>query len=87
MSVNEMTCYISCRETIFYMNEKSNIGLNRWILLQLSKMLKNLREENKVPSNYDDLVVDRLHNRYTVAVLVCFCIAISTYQYAGKKKS
>jgi hypothetical protein len=35
---------------------------------------------------YDDLLVDRLHNRYTVATLVCFCIAISTYQYAGKKK-
>ncbi len=35
---------------------------------------------------YDDRLVDRLHNRYTVAVLVCFCIAISTYQYAGKTK-
>lgn len=35
---------------------------------------------------YDDLLVDRLHNRYTVAVLVCFCIAISSYQYAGKEK-
>jgi S-methylmethionine-dependent homocysteine/selenocysteine methylase len=34
---------------------------------------------------FDDLLVDRLHNRYTVAALVCFCIAISTYQYAGKK--
>ena len=36
---------------------------------------------------YDDLLVDRLHNRYTVAALVCFCIAISTYQYAGKEKT
>ena len=35
-------------------------------------------------NTYDDLLVDRLYNRYTVAVLVCFCIAISTYQYAGK---
>jgi len=34
---------------------------------------------------YDDLLVDRLHNRYTVATLICFCIAISTYQYAGMK--
>ncbi|CAF1024166.1 unnamed protein product [Rotaria sordida] len=33
--------------------------------------------------NYDDLFVDRLHNRYTVAVLICFFIAISTYQYVG----
>ncbi|CAF1290087.1 unnamed protein product [Adineta ricciae] len=32
---------------------------------------------------YDDRLIDRLHNRYTVAILVCFCIAISTYQYAG----
>ncbi|CAF2384954.1 unnamed protein product [Rotaria sp. Silwood2] len=37
------------------------------------------RDEN----NYDDLLVDRLHNRYTVAILVCFCIAISSYQYMG----
>ncbi|CAF3442005.1 unnamed protein product [Rotaria socialis] len=32
---------------------------------------------------YDDLLVDRLHNRYTVAVLVCFCVALSSYQYIG----
>jgi hypothetical protein len=37
-------------------------------------------------NNFDDLLVDRLHNRYTVAALVCFAIAISTYQYAGKNK-
>ncbi len=37
-------------------------------------------------NNYDDLLVDRLHNRYTVAILVCFCIAISTYEYTSKKK-
>ncbi|CAF1292655.1 unnamed protein product [Adineta steineri] len=37
----------------------------------------------KDTNNYDDLIVDRLHNRYTVALLVCFCIAISTYQYIG----
>ncbi|CAF4280124.1 unnamed protein product [Rotaria socialis] len=34
--------------------------------------------------SYDDLLIDRLHNRYTVAVLVCFCIAVSTYQFAGQ---
>ena len=37
-------------------------------------------------NTYDDLLVDRLHNRYTVAALVCFCIALSTYQYAGKMR-
>lgn len=34
-------------------------------------------------NTYDDFLVDRLHNRYTVAALVCFCVAVSTYQYAG----
>lgn len=38
-------------------------------------------------NTYDDLLVDRLHNRYTVAILVCFCIALSTYQYTGRKIS
>lgn len=37
-------------------------------------------------NNYDDLLVDRLHNRYTVAILICFFVAISTYQYAGKNR-
>lgn len=37
-------------------------------------------------NNYDDLLVDRCHNRYTVALLICFCIAMSTYQYMGKTK-
>jgi len=48
---------------------------------------KRFAGKNKDINNYDDLLVDRLHNRYTVAVLVCFCIAISTYQYLGKKKT
>ena len=38
----------------------------------------------RADQNFDDLLVDRLHNRYTVAALVCFCIAVSTYQYTGK---
>ena len=33
--------------------------------------------------NYDDLLIDRLHHRYTVAGLICFVIAMSTYQYVG----
>ena len=33
--------------------------------------------------NHDDLLVDRLHHRYTVAGLICFVIAMSTYQYIG----
>ena len=34
--------------------------------------------------SYDDLLVDRLHHRYTVAGLICFVIAMSSYQYLGK---
>lgn len=34
---------------------------------------------------FDDLLIDRLHHRYTVALLVCFCIALSSYQYIGRK--
>jgi hypothetical protein len=45
---------------------------------------KRFAGEKKNGDNYDDLFIDRLHNRYTVAALVCFCIAISTYQYVGR---
>lgn len=31
----------------------------------------------------DDFLCDRLHHRYTVALLVIFCAVISTSQYAG----
>ncbi|UJR09573.1 hypothetical protein I4U23_013808 [Adineta vaga] len=44
---------------------------------------KRFAGEQTKKSNYDDLLVDRLHNRYTVAILICFCIAISTYDYIG----
>ena len=47
---------------------------------------KKFAGKKKLVNSYDDLLVDRLHNRYTVALLVCFCIAISTYQYTGKMK-
>jgi hypothetical protein len=46
---------------------------------------KRFAGKNRDGDNFDDLTVDRLHNRYTVATLVCFCIAISSYQYVGKK--
>jgi hypothetical protein len=42
--------------------------------------------EKKQGEIYDDLLIDRLHNRYTVALLVCFCIALSSYEYIGKKE-
>jgi len=40
----------------------------------------------KAGDSYDDLLIDRLHNRYTVATLICFFIAVSTYQHLGKEK-
>ncbi|CAF0956505.1 unnamed protein product [Adineta ricciae] len=40
-------------------------------------------DDKKTTTVHDDLLVDRLHNRYTVAILICFCIAISTYDYLG----
>ncbi len=57
--------------------------------MNFDKVIDNAKRfagKNKNEDNYDDLLVDRLHNRYTVAALICFCIAISTYQYSGKKK-
>ncbi len=33
---------------------------------------------------YDDDVVDRLSHRYTVYIIVCFALVITTYQYVGE---
>ncbi|CAF4941894.1 unnamed protein product [Rotaria sp. Silwood1] len=44
---------------------------------------KRFAGKRKRGDNYDDLLVDRLHHRYTVAILICFCIAIFTYQSIG----
>ena len=55
--------------------------------MDFTKVIVNAKRfagKNKDADGYDDLTVDRLHNRYTVAILVCFCIALSTYQYIGK---
>ena len=48
------------------------------------KSAKQFAGSKRNRTAYNDLLVDRLHHRYTVAALVCFCIAVSTYQYAGK---
>ena len=34
--------------------------------------------------SYDDDVVDRLSHRYTVYIIVCFALVITTYQYVGE---
>jgi hypothetical protein len=57
--------------------------------MDFTDVIDNARKfagRKKKGQNYDDLIVDRLHNRYTVAALVCFCIAISSYQYIGKRE-
>jgi hypothetical protein len=47
---------------------------------------KRFTENEKNKNYYDDLLIDRLHNRYTVAALVCFCVAVSSYDFLGKRK-
>ena len=34
--------------------------------------------------SYDDDAIDRLSHRYTVALLVCFALVITSYVYVGK---
>lgn len=45
--------------------------------------LQNLSVSRRRSLRDDDFLVDRLHHRYTVALLVIFCAVISTSQYAG----
>ena len=35
-------------------------------------------------NHFDDSLIDRLHHRYTVAAIVCFFIAMASYQYLGR---
>lgn len=50
------------------------------------KYAKQLAGGKRSENKFVDLIVDRLHHRYTVTILVCFCVAISTYQFIGKEK-
>lgn len=45
--------------------------------------LKDLSVSRRRSLRDDDFLCDRLHHRYTVALLVIFCAVISTSQYAG----
>ena len=45
---------------------------------------KRFAGKKQTDEYFDDLLNDRLHHRYTVAILVCFCIALSSYQYIGR---
>ena len=51
--------------------------------MDLVDALKNLSVSHRRSLRNDDFLVDQLHHRYTVALLVLFCVIISTSQYAG----
>ena len=51
--------------------------------MDLVDALKNLSVSHRRSLRNDDFIVDQLHHRYTVALLVLFCVIISTSQYAG----
>lgn len=46
--------------------------------------IKNLSVSRRRSLRNDDFLVDRLHHRYTVGLLVIFCAIITTNQYAGE---
>jgi hypothetical protein len=52
--------------------------------MELIDTIKNLSVSHRRSLKDDDFFVDRLHHRYTVAVLVLFCAIITTNQYAGE---
>ena len=48
---------------------------------EVTEIAKEFTSKKDSNDNYDDSSIDRLHNRYTVAFILCFCIAASTYDY------
>lgn len=52
--------------------------------MELIDAIKNLSVTRRRTLKDDDFLVDRLHHRYTVAILVLFCAIVTTNQYAGE---
>ena len=52
--------------------------------MELVDTIKNLSVSRRRTLKNDDFLVDRLHHRYTVALLVLFCAIVTTNQYAGE---
>ncbi len=52
--------------------------------MDLIDAIKNLSVSRRRSLRNDDFLVDRLHHRYTVAILVLFCAIVTTNQYAGE---
>lgn len=52
--------------------------------MDLVYTLRDLSVSKRRSLRDDDFFVDRLHHRYTVAMLVLFCAVVTTNQYAGE---
>lgn len=52
--------------------------------MDLIDSIRNLSVSHRRSLRDDDFLVDRLHHRYTVAILVLFCAIVTTNQYAGE---
>jgi hypothetical protein len=49
----------------------------------MEKVLRGLFNLKEVKLRYDDDIYDRLSRRYSVSLLICFCIVVTTTQYVG----
>ncbi len=52
--------------------------------MDLLEQLSHLSVSHRRSVRNDDFLADRLHHRYTVAMLVLFAVVITTHQYAGE---
>jgi len=52
--------------------------------MDLIDQLRNLSVSHRRSLRDDDFFIDRLHHRYTVAILVVFCVVVTAHQYAGE---
>jgi hypothetical protein len=52
--------------------------------MEVIEALRSLSISNPHSMHDDDFFIDRLHHRYTVALMVMFAIFVTTNQYAGE---
>ena len=52
--------------------------------MELLDQLRHLSVSHRRSLRDDDFFADRLHHRYTVAMLVLFCVVVTVHQYAGE---
>lgn len=52
--------------------------------MDLLDQLRDLSVSRRRSLRDDDFFIDRLHHRYTVAILVLFCVIVTAHQYAGE---